>query len=234
MGAPRLYWWWDVICPVCQPLSSYSYAIHTVGPPRPLIPVSRGGGQTAKQTGGWAASLLGRCSTRRAWRSVSHLQRFQQRYRREAAKQRAPRASGNPGSYNVAQTREFVRAGAHVIQMSLCSKGGLRLPGLLPYLTLHPLHNNILVTFYSPGFPPGRYTALHASSAPLVTTHPGKFAQDVISRCLPTNRGRVYVIHLFKHDLRNEQIDHSLESFALQTHLLWIKVWHSAKVIKVN
>lgn len=77
MGAPRLYWWWDVISPVCQPLSSYSYAFHTVGPPRPLIPVSWGGGQTAKQTGGRAAGLFRRCLTRRAWRSILHLQHFQ-------------------------------------------------------------------------------------------------------------------------------------------------------------
>lgn len=76
MGAPRLYWWWDAICPVCHPLSSYSYAIHTVSPPRPLIPVSRGGVQTGKQTGGWTASLFRSCSTRRAWRSISHLRRF--------------------------------------------------------------------------------------------------------------------------------------------------------------
>lgn len=31
-------------------------------------------------------------------------------------------------------------------------------------------------------------------------------------------------MHLFKQDLRNEQIDHSLGFFALQTRLLWIKV----------
>lgn len=61
-----------------------------------------------------------------------------------------------------------------------------------------------------------------------------KFAQDVVSRCIQTNTGRVYVMHLFKHNLRNEQIDHSLGFFALQTHLLWIKIWRYAKVIKVN
>lgn len=127
LGALRLYWWWDVICPVCQPLSSYSYAIHTVGPPRPLIPVSRGGGQTAKQTGGWAASLFRRCSTRWAWRSISHLQRFQQCYQHEAAKQRAPRAGGKPGKYDIAQMREFRRAGNGVFRLSPRSEGGLGL-----------------------------------------------------------------------------------------------------------
>lgn len=232
MGAPRLYWWWDVICPVCQPLSSYSYAIHTVGPPRPLIPVSRGGGQTAKQTGGWAASLFRRCSTRRAWRSVSHLQRFQQRYRREAAKQRAPRASGNPGTYSVVQcsnawVRTCGRARNPDVSLQQRWPQASRAAPKVDFASTPQQHTcHILLT--------GRYTALQASSAPLVTAHPSKFAQDVISRCLPTNTGRVYVMHLFKHDLRNEQIDHSLEFFALQTHLLWIKVWHSAKVIKVN
>lgn len=91
MGAPRLYWWWDVISPVCQPLSSYSYAFHTVVPPRPLIPVSWGGGQTAKQTGGWAAGLFRRCLTRRAWRSILRLHRFRHCYQHEAAKQRGSR-----------------------------------------------------------------------------------------------------------------------------------------------
>lgn len=42
-----------------------------------------------------------------------------------------------------------------------------------------------------------------------VTTHESKFAQHVISWCLQTNTERVYVMHLFKQDLRNEQIDHS-------------------------
>lgn len=38
----------------------------------------------------------------------------------------------------------------------------------------------------------------------LVTTHKSKFAQHVISWCLLTNTERVYVMHLFKQDLRNE------------------------------
>lgn len=59
-----------------SPLSSYSYTIHTVSPPRPLIPVSRGGVQTGKQTGGRVASLFIRCLTRWAWQSISHLQNF--------------------------------------------------------------------------------------------------------------------------------------------------------------
>lgn len=59
-----------------SPLSSYSYTIHTVSPPRPLIPVSRGGVQTGKQTGGWVASLFMGCLTRWAWQSISHLQNF--------------------------------------------------------------------------------------------------------------------------------------------------------------
>lgn len=77
MGAPRLYWWWDAICPVCHLSPSYSYTIHTVSPPRPLIPISRGGVQTGKQTGGQVASLFIRCLTRRAWQSISYLQNFQ-------------------------------------------------------------------------------------------------------------------------------------------------------------
>lgn len=76
MGAPRLYWWWDAICPVCHLSPTYSYTIHTVSPPRPLIPVSRGGVQTGKQTGGQVASLFIRCLTRWAWQRVSHLQNF--------------------------------------------------------------------------------------------------------------------------------------------------------------
>lgn len=59
-----------------SPLSSYSYTIHTVSPPRPLIPISRGGVQTGKQTGGWLVSLFIRCLTRWAWQSISHLQNF--------------------------------------------------------------------------------------------------------------------------------------------------------------
>lgn len=55
---------------------SYSYTIHTVSPPRPLIPVSRGGVQTWKQTSRQVASLLIRCLTHWAWLSISHLQNF--------------------------------------------------------------------------------------------------------------------------------------------------------------
>ena len=76
MGVPRLYWWWDAICPVCHLSPSYSYTIHTVSPPRPLIPVSRGGVHTGKQTGRQVASLFIRCLTRWAWPSISHLQNF--------------------------------------------------------------------------------------------------------------------------------------------------------------
>lgn len=38
----------------------------------------------------------------------------------------------------------------------------------------------------------------------LVTTYESKFTQHVISWCLQTNTERVYVMHLFKQDLRNE------------------------------
>lgn len=94
LGARRLYWWWDAICPVCHLAPSYSYAIHTVSPPRPLIPVSRGGVQTEEQTGGQVASLFRACSTRSAWRSTSHLLNLQQCCQKEVANEWAMCESG--------------------------------------------------------------------------------------------------------------------------------------------
>lgn len=186
------------------------------------------GGQTARQTGGWAARLF-RCLTRWAWRSIPHLQRFQRRYQREAAKQRAPEARRNPNSHeNIASN-----SGGVVFRVPRCSKGSLRLPGLPPKLTFTPCPQYHTCVFK---FRPTWVTKWHFM-LPQHLWRPkrqSKFAQDVISRCIQTNTGRVYVMHLFKHDLRNEQIDHSLGFFALQTHLLWIKIWRYAKVIKVN
>lgn len=83
-----------------SPLPSYSYAIHTVSPPRPLIPVSWGGVQTGEQTGGWVTSLFIRCLTRRAWRSISHLQNFSHGISMRLRKQWVLAARGNPDSYN--------------------------------------------------------------------------------------------------------------------------------------
>lgn len=70
-----------------SPLPSYSYAIYTVSPPRPLIPVSRGGVQTGKQTGGRVASLPRRCLTTLSMTEHFTFTRFLQCYQHEAAKQ---------------------------------------------------------------------------------------------------------------------------------------------------
>lgn len=141
MGAPGLYWWWDVISPVCQPLSSYSYAFHTVGPPRPLIPVSWGGGQTAKQTGGWAAGLFRRCLTRRAWRSILHLQRFQHLLSAWGCKTKGLQKREEIPAPSM--WRKSVSSNVQdVFRVQVC---GLGLSRLLPKLILQTVRKNIPV-----------------------------------------------------------------------------------------
>lgn len=115
--------------------------------------------------------------------------------------------------------RQLKCSGRIVFQVTRCSEGGLRLPPKLPTIPQ-------LTWVAKWHFMPPQHLRWPKRQS--------KFAQDVVSHCIQTNTGRVYVMHLFKHDLRNEQIDHSLGFFALQTHLLWIKIWRYAKVIKVN
>lgn len=83
----------------------------------PCLPRWRTDSEADRRVGCKAVQML----TRWAWRSISHLQRFQRRYQREAAKQRAAGARRNPNSH------ESVTSGSP------------------PKSALHTAHNTILV-----------------------------------------------------------------------------------------
>lgn len=145
LGAPRLYWWWDVICPVCQPLSSYSYAIHTVGPPRPLIPVSRGGGGTDSE----ADRRVGCKSVQEMLNTLSMTERFALTTFSAAL---SAWGCETKGSGKTCKKTRHGRCCANA-WVQTCKRGvphrpsWRRWPQALPELTYHPVHNNTFVIF---------------------------------------------------------------------------------------